>query len=153
MTAKAYGPWINVSPSEVVGPTGVTSGPEGIESSPSPYDVPMALRIDEGDLADPAYAVELRYLGGDERTSRNRIADLEVEVGTKSGRLYRIIVEAKSIDRRARSDVQKVAKVLEGAHVSPSGAHQFNMVLVSRAIDVHADELAQQLAKSIVRSP
>lgn len=148
MNIQTYGPWINVNPAEIVKSKALSADQEGVESSPSPYDVPMAVRIDEGDLADPAYAVELRYLGGDERTRRNRVADLVVETGAKSGRVYRVIVEAKESGHRARAGVEQIAKALESAKVNPSHLlHLVNVFMVGKAIEAHADDLARQLTK------
>lgn len=148
MSVQTYGPWINVNPAELTRSDVRSDSQEGIESSPSPYDVPMAVRIDEGDLADPAYAVELRYLGGEEITLRNQLADLVVEVGAKSGRVYRVIVEAKDTERRAKSDVEKIAKELELIkEASSSLLHFVNVHMVGKAIGVHAADLTRQLTK------
>lgn len=143
-TQTMYSPWIDLKASELVNSALITQE-EGVQSTPSPYDVPMALRIDEGDAGDPSYAFELLYLGGDERTQRNRIADLAVEIGEKSGRVYRVIIGTKLAATRARADVERIAKQLETGVAELSKVRSANVFMVGKAIEAHAGDLATQL--------
>lgn len=152
MSFHKIGPWINVDSENVLSKSLPLMDSDGFAYSPSPYDVPLAVRIDEGDIADPAFAVEFRYLGDVERKiDRNHVTDnLSVDLGVRSGRVYRVIVSAHGVECNRGKEIESVARELESYNSSLSvGALTYdcsgNFSLIGKAIDFHKSELSKQL--------
>jgi hypothetical protein len=144
MTASV-GPWIQVDPGAVVdrdSPEGV-----GVVVSPSPFDIPLALRINEGNLKDQAYCVELRYLGGEEeQTKFERVSSLECKVGLKSGRVYAVMVDTSQAQNSKRASLDFVTQALRdvGGRVEGfSGLAKYK--LASKAVESRESDLVNQL--------
>lgn len=144
MTSKV-GHWIDVDTSKVVPQvSGKPRDLHGVTVSPSPYDIPLAFRVVEGDAADPAYSVEVRYLGGSEQTKAARgRSDYELQVGEKSGRLYKVLVPAT---RGARIHMEPLAKAIDHlrSHTQEMSA-KTNYELVRRIVEANAALIVSQL--------
>jgi len=122
MNSAVIGSWINVDPAEVIGDP---EQREGVQVSPSPYDIPLALRINEGDPNDPAYAVE---------------------IGTKSGRVYRVLISTKLASSGARKRVFELTQAIQDFRVPSTFIHaSTNRDMVKRALVIHEAELLRQL--------
>ena len=140
MTDATVGRWVTVDPGKVVKSS---SEAGGLQVLPSPYDVPVAVRINEGDPTDPSYAVEVRYLGGSEERTRKgqSVADVDVEVGRSSGRIYRVLIDAKLAKSSGRTHLDEVAKAVNALNAQPKG----NAGMVSAAVLLLEKELVKQL--------
>jgi hypothetical protein len=146
VSTHLVGRWIDVDPREVVVSTEVNPGVQG---SPSPYDIPLALRVNEGDPGDPVLVVELRYLGGREPTVRKGVLDVEVELGAGSGRVHAIRVDARRAlheGRRSLGVLKRAIAELEALPIMtrPSAARAHYQT-VRRAVELHERDLLRQL--------
>ena len=146
MSNDLAGPWLTVNASEITTDTAVHVGE--ILSTPSPYDIPVAVRINEGDASDPAFCVELKYIGGDERLSRQDVtADLEVFYGARSGRIYRVMVDTKLAKSGARDRLDSVKDALHWILEKnlASSVSMTNCKLVEKTVKEHETDLLRQL--------
>lgn len=153
MNTVKTGQWIEVDPSKAVASVlrdGEGSA-SGVQVSPSPYDIPLAVRVVEGDPVDPAYEVEIRYLGGQEGTSAPPPdASIGLVVGVRSGRLYRIVVNGQVAAAGARQNLDSVIKAIERFREAreAQGARTVNCSLVDFAVRSRESELVAQLAQT-----
>ena len=147
MTTK-IGNWIDVDTSQVIPQvSGKPPGHHGVTVSPSPYDVPLAFRVVEGDPADPAFSVEVRYLGGSERTKVvGSGSNFELQVGEKSGRLYRVFVNSKLAKEGARIHMGSLAKAIDELRShTPLMSRKTNYELVRRIVEANGVTIVTQL--------
>jgi hypothetical protein len=154
MTVNFVGPWIEVNPSEVVKGVTYVRDSSGNQSTPSPYDIPLAVRINEGGLQDPAFSIELRYVGGQEQTRSNVVADCEVQLGARSGRVYRVLVDTKHATHGGRQDMLLVKRAIEGLtkQAALDEVPGVNYKLACIAVEKHEQELVGQLVRFNTRA-
>lgn len=147
MTFKV-GHWIETNAQEVVSNAVSQSAVDGMTLVPSPYDVPLAFRVVEGDPTDPAYSVEVMYLGGNEQTTRKLAADLEVQVGTKSGRIYKVLIDTKHAKGGGRAHLSQMDKALKQLQGSVAGrSTKTNYDLVRYIMMSNEESIIRQLAE------
>lgn len=135
MSQSYAGEWVQLDADKLV----LATSEAGLQVLPSQYDVPVAIRINEGEPNEPSYAVEVRYVGGtDERTQRQRLTDdIDAEIGKVSGRVYRLLVSSHRVGAR-----EQLGAVVE-AIGTLSATKNVNMVC--RAVKLHEAELLSQL--------
>ncbi len=147
MTAKV-GHWIEVDTSSLVRQvSGRPPGHVGLTVSPSPYDVPLALRVVEGDRADPGFLVEVRYLGGIEQMKAvGGRSEFQLQVGKNSGRLYRVLVGSKPAKEGARVHLDSMTKAIDHLRRQTRNmSTKTNYELVRRVVQAKEPEIVSQL--------
>lgn len=147
MSHGTVGQWVQLDPSNLV----LGTEDSGLQVLPSPYDVPVAVRINEGDPEDPSYAVEVRYLGGSSESTQSQhpTADINVEVGSRSGRVYRVLVDKKLASAGARTQLGALADAVAKVAAYGKSRTPFasNAQMVSKAMQLHERELLSELAR------
>lgn len=141
------GDWMEIDPVEVSDQVHGTPG-AAVHLSPSPYDVPIAMRVVEGDPLDPAYGIELVYITGREPTVMfNTGPGLGVEVGKSSRRIYKVNVDP--VQTQFRRNVLDSVKAAIAALTQEQrvGSPSLNYAIVERAFATKQNAIIDQLAR------
>jgi hypothetical protein len=94
--------WVTINPEDIrsrFSKRRLIAGGEA-EFSPSPYDIPQALRVLHRD-EDKCFIIEMRYLTQDEKTVELEFDEsVSAEIGKASGRIYKLIISLEVLKRR-----------------------------------------------------
>jgi hypothetical protein len=147
MTAIAAPRWIEVDPSKLLDSVPLEADlSSGFHVTPSPYDIPLAIRI-SGDAIEGRFGIELRYLSGaDEPLRSESLADgVELAIGTRSGRVHAMTVAQRVALSFGVPTLQPLVDALT-AGGRAKGGRALNYKLVRHCLVKYEQQIIAELA-------